>query len=93
MALSVRDEDDLENGQIAGVYWAGWKSLTYVLGEGQYGRNDALPDNVHKRIQRAIRELRESEYLLDVPPAIAKRHPGRRVYGLNTDRRIHIPRQ
>lgn len=93
MALSVLDEDDMETGHIAGVYWAGWKSLTYVLGEGQYDRNDSLPPYLERRIARGIAELRDAGYLLEVPREIAKRHPGRRVYGLNTDRTVHIPRQ
>jgi hypothetical protein len=91
MALSCLDDDDMENGRLAGIYFGGWKSLTHVLGEGVYARDDELPPAVKKRIMRGIRELRDKDYIRDVPPAIAKRHPGRRVYGLNTDRHGHKP--
>lgn len=85
MALSCLDDDDTENGQLAGIYYGGWKSLAFVLGDGTYSRDESLPPNVHKKIQRGIRELRESGYIADVPRDIARLHPGRRVYGLNTD--------
>ena len=87
MALSCLDDDDMENGRIAGIYYGGWKSLTLVLGEGIYERHEPLPPALKRRIARGIAELRDRDYIRDVPPAISSRHPGRAVYGLNTDRR------
>lgn len=91
MALTCLDDDDMETGRIAGVYFGGWKSFTHVLGEGIYDNGEPLPPALKQRIARGIRELRDRDYIRDVPPAIAKRHPGRTVYGLNTDRRRPKP--
>jgi hypothetical protein len=82
MALVVRDYDDADTGELEGIYYGGWKGLTYVLGHGIYERTDPLPANVEQKVRRAVRELRDAGYLLDVPATVQRSHTGR-VYRLN----------
>ena len=82
MAIAVMDSDNPETGEIEGIYYGGWKSLTYVLGHGIYEKNEPLPVNVERQIERGIRELRRAGYLVDVPEELQREHSNR-VYRLN----------
>ena len=85
MALVVRDYDDPISNEPEGIYYGGWKGLTAVLGHGLYERNESLPDNVKKQIQRGMRELRDAGYIEDVTGDVQREHTNR-VYRLNVSR-------
>lgn len=85
MALVVRDSDDPTTGELEGMYYGGWKGLTACLGYGIYERNEPLPANVEKKIERGMRELRDAGYLGTVPDSTQREH-ATRVYRLNIAR-------
>jgi len=82
MALVVRDDEDIENGEPEGMYYGGWKSLTVVLGHGVFNKGDPLPANVERQIARGIRELKAAGYVTEAPDWIQEQHMNR-VYRLN----------
>ena len=86
MSMSCLDKPNAE-GRPAGVYFGGWDSLAVSLGHEDAARNSAG----HKAVKRAIKELRDADFIS--PNVVAYRgsrqsysvHPGGREKGAQND--------
>jgi hypothetical protein len=81
MAVVVFDAESEPGKDDEGLYYGGWRALTAVLGYGLTTEWDEITPPAKKTIGRAIRELREHQYL-EVADKEKQREHGTRVYRL-----------